>query len=520
MVKNVVSACLVALAAHPAAPTTLAADLPARKEPPPVVAAPVFTWTGFHLGYNRGYGGGVYEANVGLAAPPYGWATQTSDRASGWITGLQAGYDRQFGNNVVLGVETDLQWSDITGVPSGGDGDLRSVARGCREHQPKPRMVRHDAGAARLFLRPAASLCDGRGRLWRNLRQKRAGASRFRPGRLAAVDRGRLGGGRGPRRGALGQDLGRAEYLYLQLPGVAGLAAGVTPTIPALAGTYRTGTTEAHLVRGGLNYRFAGFNDLMPAAPQGDLLDTIKGILFQDPTLDWSGVYGGVSAGYGGGALNLPDVRQHAGFARATNLNDRSGGAIAGGQIGYQRQIANRFVLGVESDAQWSGVTASHQETAFALNGVAAGASYGMDWFGTTRARLGLRQRVVADLRDRRRRLWRRKRVGDAGRRAPSGRRPNAVRLDRRLRDRICADGQIVAQGRLSLREPEWRLGAGARLRPGAGRRELRHRAPCDASHPRGSELALRLLSLTARLSTQASARRVEADARGFSRGL
>jgi outer membrane immunogenic protein len=388
MVKNYVSACLVALAALAGAPTQ-AADLPVRKEPPPVVAAPLFTWTGFHLGYNRGFGGGVYEASAGLAAPSYGWATRTSDRASGWITGLQAGYDRQFANNLVLGVETDLQWSDIQS----------SHQEATATSDPSLTAVANTSQSLEWFGTTRARLGYSSGRLLPYVTggvaygETSVRSAQALPGLLLGVSQRSTEVGWAAGAGlevALSDRLSaRAEYLYLQLPGATGLAAGVTPTIPALAGNYRTGTTEAHLVRGGLNYRFAGLHDLMPATPQGDLLDTIKGMLFQEAALDWSGLYGGVTAGYGGGVLNLLTSASTPGFARATNLNDRSGGAVAGAQIGYQRQIANRFVLGLESDAPWSGVAASHQETAFAPN-APAGATYGMDWFGTTRARLGL----------------------------------------------------------------------------------------------------------------------------------
>ena len=91
-----------------------AADLPSLKAPP-AYAAPMFTWTGFHLGFNRGFGGGVVDANVTLADPVFGLATttRTPNRASGFIVGGQTGYDYQFSNNVVLGLETDLQWSGI-----------------------------------------------------------------------------------------------------------------------------------------------------------------------------------------------------------------------------------------------------------------------------------------------------------------------------------------------------------------------------------------------------------------------
>jgi opacity protein-like surface antigen len=391
MVKKYVTASLVALAAHGAVPAALAADLPARKAaPPPVAAAPLFTWTGFHLGFNRGFGGGVSEADVGFAAPPGIWSTRTSDRASGWITGLQAGYDHQLGNNVVLGVETDLQWSDIEtshqAATATSDPALTAVANTSQRLQWfGTTRARLGYSFGRLLPFVTGGVAYG---------ETSVNSAQSLPGIAVGVSQRATGVGWAAGAGvdvALSDRLSaRADYLYLQLPGAAGVAAGFAPANPALAGTYRTGAAEAHLVRGGMNYRFAGFGDLVPAAPQGDLLNTIKGLLFQDPALDWSGVYAGANGGYGGNVLNLTTAASAPGFGSVTNLSDRSGGAVAGGQIGYQLQFARRFVLGVETDAQWSGVTAAHQETGFGWNGAAAGAAaYGMDWFGTTRARLG-----------------------------------------------------------------------------------------------------------------------------------
>lgn len=77
-----------------------AADLPAY-EPAPQVAAPVpsFSWTGAYLGAQAGYGWG--DTNIGRIKP------------KGLILGGYGGYNYQFDNSpVVVGVETDFNWSD------------------------------------------------------------------------------------------------------------------------------------------------------------------------------------------------------------------------------------------------------------------------------------------------------------------------------------------------------------------------------------------------------------------------
>ena len=93
-----------------------AADLP--RKAPPVVYAPVFTWTGFYIGLNAGgiRADGDVSSNFGA-----GWgATGTS-----FILGGQAGYNWQMGN-FVLGIEGDFDWTNahrssgfVTTVPFG-----------------------------------------------------------------------------------------------------------------------------------------------------------------------------------------------------------------------------------------------------------------------------------------------------------------------------------------------------------------------------------------------------------------
>ncbi len=100
----------VALAAL-AAPAA-AADL-ATKYPVKAVAVPVFSWTGFYIGANAGYGGDKFNYDLSYLAVP---VTSASITSSGWFVGGQIGYNYQFANNVVVGLETDIQWADISGT--------------------------------------------------------------------------------------------------------------------------------------------------------------------------------------------------------------------------------------------------------------------------------------------------------------------------------------------------------------------------------------------------------------------
>jgi outer membrane immunogenic protein len=105
-------------------PAVAAAPKKKPTDPPP---APVFSWTGFYVGANGGYGwndptvtftpndpiafsdtcGSVFS---GICPPP------TSFGIHGGFGGLQAGYNLQFSSQWVAGVETDFDWSAIKGT--------------------------------------------------------------------------------------------------------------------------------------------------------------------------------------------------------------------------------------------------------------------------------------------------------------------------------------------------------------------------------------------------------------------
>jgi len=99
-----------------------AADI--RRPPPPAAkapayVAPLFTWTGFYLGANLGYGWGSGSGTItaGGATGP------VSGDGNGIFGGLQAGYNWQAGA-LVFGVETDFQLSAGEGTLNGSAGGV------------------------------------------------------------------------------------------------------------------------------------------------------------------------------------------------------------------------------------------------------------------------------------------------------------------------------------------------------------------------------------------------------------
>lgn len=102
----------VALAALSA--PAMAADLATKYPVKAVAVIPVFSWTGFYIGANAGYGGDKFTFDS-TDVYSYGYGESLSLNSSGFFAGGQVGYNYQFANSVVIGVETDLQWSGIEG---------------------------------------------------------------------------------------------------------------------------------------------------------------------------------------------------------------------------------------------------------------------------------------------------------------------------------------------------------------------------------------------------------------------
>jgi outer membrane immunogenic protein len=100
---------LVAAAAILGLPAAaLAADLPVQQQAPAAYTpvSSVYDWSGVYVGAHVGYGWGEFESSVG--------GVGVDGDGDGFLGGLQAGYNAQFGN-IVAGVELDGSWSGIEG---------------------------------------------------------------------------------------------------------------------------------------------------------------------------------------------------------------------------------------------------------------------------------------------------------------------------------------------------------------------------------------------------------------------
>jgi len=112
--KKVLYAAVASLALSAGASTAaLAADVIAEQPPAPApVVTPVFSWTGVYLGANLGYG----------------WANGGPNNDNGFVGGGQIGYNYEFDNHLVLGIEGDM---DATGWRfDGNDVDYTITGRG------------------------------------------------------------------------------------------------------------------------------------------------------------------------------------------------------------------------------------------------------------------------------------------------------------------------------------------------------------------------------------------------------
>ena len=260
-----------------AAGSALAADLPSRKAPL-VYAPPLFTWAGFYAGVNAGYTfsgsdkvttSGQALANInnvnGGARP-----ASVSLNQGGFIGGAQIGYNFQNGP-LVFGVETDLAFTSLrdsktfvtANLPGAAVGPNTPLANTFGHKLTYLGTVRGRFGYAfdRTLVYATGGFAYGQVENTVNLFGPSVapvnGALQFTGGRKKTEFGYVLGAGV---EHAFTDKLSlKAEYLYYNL-------ANSTVSSNVIAGSGGGGTgyssrfkNDGHIVRAGLNYKFAGF---------------------------------------------------------------------------------------------------------------------------------------------------------------------------------------------------------------------------------------------------------------------
>lgn len=94
-----------------------AADIPFEAAPPPIVEAAGYNWSGFYVGLFGGISTGDTDLSIDFddasgSIFDNSRLFETEDRGSGFLGGLQVGYDFQF-NSFVLGAVADIAGTDF-----------------------------------------------------------------------------------------------------------------------------------------------------------------------------------------------------------------------------------------------------------------------------------------------------------------------------------------------------------------------------------------------------------------------
>ena len=209
----------------------LAADLPLKT---PALRA-VYDWTGFYVGGHVGYGGGSFGPET-HPLPEQGVVFPHS--VTGLIGGYQIGYNRQFANRVVLGIEADSTFTS----PLDGPALVRMPPSAFNTTLDYIGTVRGRIGYAFGTLMPYATFGFAWGHTHAEINDG-SGAiiGHYQPGWTAGL---------GLEYAFRGNWSAKVEYLYADL-GTATCPAGTCNPLVPVDIAFKT-----NLVRLGLNYRF------------------------------------------------------------------------------------------------------------------------------------------------------------------------------------------------------------------------------------------------------------------------
>jgi outer membrane immunogenic protein len=330
------------------------------------VKAPVapYSWTGWYVGANAGYGVGSQQGNV--AAPlnvPSPINEIFNAMPGGGFGGGQLGYNYQLYNNIVLGVETDIQGAGIS--------DTRTCLFTCA------------AGASALIDQKLKWFGTTRARLgWATgpvltyvtlgaaYGETETGVTTTLPGlgtssMIASATKSGWTWGTGVEAALGGNWTAKVEYLKVDLGSSA--ASNLLPGSPS---TFSTKNQE-QIFRGGVNYRFGPDQSAAIA-----------------PTYNWNGLFVGGTFGAGIGRNDSTFVVPPAIAANAESFFLSPRGFNGGGIINYNWQLGS-WVVGVDADIQGSSGS-GYLTCAFICSAtIATSIDQTQSYFGTVRGRLG-----------------------------------------------------------------------------------------------------------------------------------
>jgi outer membrane immunogenic protein len=353
----------------PARGADMPAAVPLYKAPAPLP----YSWTGWYIGANAGYGLGSRQGDYAYG-PNGGFPGDTIFNAmpGGGFGGGQIGYNYQI-NSIVLGLETDIQGSGIS--------DTRTCLITCSAGTPPP-------GASALIDQKLKWFGTTRARLgWATgpvltyvtlgaaYGEVETGVSTMLTGSptsslVTSSTKGGWTWGAGVEAALGGNWTAKAEYLRVDLGSSS--ASNFVPAsfVGPLSATFRTKNQE-QIFRGGVNYRFGP--------------DQSAGIW---PTRNWAGLFVGGTFGYGIARNDSKFNDPTAVFPNAETFFLSPRGFQGGGMLGYNWQFG-RMVVGAEGDLQGASgsgylscVTACNANVPTTINQTEP-------WYGTVRGRLG-----------------------------------------------------------------------------------------------------------------------------------
>jgi outer membrane immunogenic protein len=355
--------------------STLAADMPLKAQP---VTCAACDWTGFYFGVNGGgsighdrsydalslFPAGTFGGTVPGVSTPVS-ATAYSQSPDGALGGFQAGYNWQTGHTV-LGAEVDWDAANQRSKLQIGNFLASSVivAPAFYNLTDEQKIGWLATARARVGATYGYSLwyITG-GAAWGEVKTtstfQATGSATFATAPAsAAFSQTRtgwtIGGGVETALTWMGAPnwSAKLEYLYVDLGSVTNsYTAALTATPTSSYTVSSTSHITDHIVRAGLNYRFAGDHGTAASTPG------------PCPACNWSGFYIGGNVGGGIGydkAHENDQLIPPGGSPAVTNplvdvLHTASPvGGLGGFQAGFNWQT-NHIVLGAEADWDWAG---------------------------------------------------------------------------------------------------------------------------------------------------------------------